>query len=249
MPPFARKIFFIVVSLILLIAFVMTVVRNFNYFDSGKITQDRYFKDYKTFMEGVQSRYHTFDNKTWAEHDAQFYDFAYVMRKDFDTTLTFNESIELQQMAIMYHLYRYKHIVNKHINTQYRADANYLATNLNELIDTIKSVHSNTYTGGAINLIRNGVDVHAKPYAFQQKPNTTASPNVSFTNEQLMELLYKQLKQNADKKDTQVVIVKKPAQSPSTTTNAPTVEGLIKSTVDTLKKKYVVPFIIEQLQK
>lgn len=87
-------------------------------------------------MQDVQSNYNIYDSKEWNDKDEKIVQFSQVQYRQFEGELSFHEKLTVGKYPVLYHLCKYKYVVQKQIDENYRPDTQKLVESLTEIMDT-----------------------------------------------------------------------------------------------------------------
>ncbi len=130
-------------NLILLVTISLFCLTQYSckYIDIKTFDKAEYMGNYRSFIKDVQSNHRVYTKDDWGKADAKLNDFASNVYKHFTNELTFKEELELGQLPIMYYLCRYKSVINKKIERDYRPDTQELVNSLTAIMDSTNNVY------------------------------------------------------------------------------------------------------------
>jgi len=105
------------------------------------MNKDDYVQTYRAFLEEVQNDYQNYDATQWQAADDKMQQFTHTLHKRFEKDLNFSEQLEISKFPIMYHLSKYKQLVDVRVKRVYEQEGQMLVRHLTEIMDSTYTIY------------------------------------------------------------------------------------------------------------
>lgn len=111
------------------------------YLEYVGMNKDDYIQDYRLFVAEVQENYQNYDVSKWKDADNKMQQFSQQLFERFEKDLSFEERLELGKYPVMYHLSKYKQLVDERVKRVYEQEGQTLVRHLTEIMDSTYTIY------------------------------------------------------------------------------------------------------------
>ena len=128
-------------SLFLFSILLFLTLSSCQYLEYVGMNKDDYVQNYRLFLTEVQANYQNYDAEQWKNADNKMQQFSHQQFERFEQELNFEERLELGKFPIMYHLSKYKQLVDERVKRVYESEGQMLVRHLTEIMDSTYTVY------------------------------------------------------------------------------------------------------------
>lgn len=129
------------ISLLYYTFLLVCLLSSCQYLEYSSMKKDDYVQNYRVFLQEVQANYQTYDAAQWQIADDKIQQFSHQLFQRFEQDLNFEERLEIGKFPIMYHLSKYKLLVDEQVKRVYESEGLTLVRHLTEIMDSTYTIY------------------------------------------------------------------------------------------------------------